>query len=134
LLVIWDRLGVHRARPVQTFLRRHARVHTEFLPPHAPELDPTEGAWGYLKLNPLANHAAGGAHNLALTALEHTWRVARRPSLLRSFIHASRLSLRLTQDVALPGISSSSDPGPGSGRSTGRTLLLRALRRHPGDR
>jgi transposase len=96
LLVIWDRLGVHRARPVKAFLRRHARVHTEFLPPYAPELNPAEGIWGYLKLNPLANHAPNDAQDLALTALAHTRRVAHRPSLLRSFIHASGLPLRLT--------------------------------------
>ncbi len=96
LMVIWDRLGVHRARAVKVFLSRHSRVHTEFLPPYAPELNPAEGVWGYLKLNPLANYAADGAHDLALTALDHTRRIARRPSLLRSFIHASGLPLRLS--------------------------------------
>ena len=96
LIVIWDRLGVHRARPVQAFLLRHPRVHTELLPPYAPELNPVEGVWGYLKRNPLANHAADGADDLARTALGHTRRVAGRPSLLRSFIHASGLPLRLS--------------------------------------
>ena len=70
-------------------------MHTEFLPPYAPELNPVEGVWGYLKLNPLANHAADDAGELARTALGHTRRVARRPALLRSFIHASGLPLRL---------------------------------------
>ena len=83
------------ARLVQDFLRRHPRMHTEFLPPYAPELNPVEGVWGYLKHNPLANHAPDDAEDLARTALGYTRRVARRPSLLRSFIHASGLPLRL---------------------------------------
>jgi len=95
LILVWDRLNVHRARSVQDFLRRHPRLHTHFLPPYAPELNPVEGVWGYLKRNPLANHAADDADELARTALGHTRHVARRPALLRSFIHASGLPLRL---------------------------------------
>jgi hypothetical protein len=96
LVLVWDRLNVHRARLVRDFLRRHPRVHTEFLPPYAPELNPVEGVWGYLKRNPLANHAADNAGDLARTALGHTRHVARRPALLRSFIRASGLPLRLS--------------------------------------
>jgi transposase len=95
LILVWDRLNVHRSALVKALLRRHPRLQTELLPPYAPELNPVEGVWGYLKLNPLANHAAGGALDLARTALGHTRRVARRPSLLRSFIHRSGLPLRL---------------------------------------
>jgi transposase len=96
LILVWDRLNVHRAALVKALLRRHPRLLTELLPPYAPELNPVEGVWSYLKINPLANHAAAGAPDLARTALGHTRRVARRPSLLRSFIHRSRLPLRLT--------------------------------------
>ncbi len=94
LILIWDRLNVHRASSVQALLRRHPRLQTEHLPAYAPELNPVEGVWSYLKLNPLANHAPAGALELARTALGHTRRVARRPSLLRSFVHASGLPLR----------------------------------------
>ena len=94
LILVWDRLNVHRAGSVKALLRRHPRLQTELLPAYAPELNPVEGVWSYLKLNPLANHAPEGALELARTALGHTRRVARRPSLLRSFIHASGLSLR----------------------------------------
>jgi transposase len=95
LILIWDRLNVHRAGLVQALLRRHPRLQTELLPPYAPALNPVEGVWSYLKLNPRANRAAQGALELARTALGHTRRVARRPSLLRSFVHASGLPLRL---------------------------------------
>lgn len=81
MILIWDRLNVHRAGPVKVLERRHPRLHTELLPPYAPELNPVERVWSYLKLNPLANHAAAGAFDLARTALGHTRRVARCPSL-----------------------------------------------------
>jgi transposase len=95
LILIWDRLNVHRSRTVQDYLERHPRMRVELLPPYAPDLNPVENVWGYLKRNPLANHAADDAGSLALTALVHARRLARRPPLLRSFIHATGLPLRL---------------------------------------
>ncbi len=58
LLIVWDRLNTHRAVTVNRWLARHPNVHIEYLPPYAPELNPVEHLWGYLKGNPLANWAA----------------------------------------------------------------------------
>jgi transposase len=51
LLVVWDGLPVHRSQAVKDFLRQGAtqRVHLEQLPGYAPELNPAEGVWNYLK-------------------------------------------------------------------------------------
>ena len=95
LILIWDRLATHRGRPVQDFLRRHPRVHSVLLPPYAPELNPPEYLWGYLKRNPLANLAPVDAHELAQVSARHVHRIARQQDLLRSFIHATGLPLRL---------------------------------------
>lgn len=65
LLIVWDRLGCHRARVVKAFLRKHQRIHTEHFPPYAPELNPAEQLWGYLKMNPLANLAPQNTDELA---------------------------------------------------------------------
>jgi transposase len=96
LVLVWDRLATHRARPVQEFLRRHPRVRTVFLPAYAPELNPPEYFWGYLKRHPLANLAPADAHQLERCAARHTRRIARQQPLLRSFIRASHLPLRLS--------------------------------------
>jgi len=56
LLVIWDGSPIHRGQPVKDFLRTGAtnRLHLEQLPGYAPELNPDEGIWNYLKRVALA--------------------------------------------------------------------------------
>ena len=95
LVLLWDRLPTHRAKLVQEFLCRHPRIHLELFPPYAPELNPMEFFWAYLKGNPLANHAPADAMELAHTAIRHTRVIAGKQSLLRSFLRASELPLRL---------------------------------------
>ena len=60
-------------------------------PPYAPELNPVEILWAYLKRNPLANFAALDAAHLAHVATRHVKRLRRRPELLRSFFDATPL-------------------------------------------
>jgi transposase len=57
LLVLWDGSPIHRGRPVKDFLARGAakRLHLEPLPAYAPELNPDEGIWQYLKRVELRN-------------------------------------------------------------------------------
>ena len=95
LVLIWDRLNAHRAYVVQDFLANHPQVSTEFFPPYAPELNPIEYVWSYLKLNPLANLAFFDLDELATTALRQTRSLQRKPDLLRSFVRHSPLPLRL---------------------------------------
>jgi DDE superfamily endonuclease len=51
LLVIWDGSPIHRCQAIKAFLASPAGqgVHLEQLPPYAPELNPDEGVWNYLK-------------------------------------------------------------------------------------
>lgn len=51
LLVIWDRLNIHRAEEVKTLLScGWARlIHIEEFPAYAPDLNPDEGVWQHLK-------------------------------------------------------------------------------------
>ncbi len=51
LLLIWDRLPAHHGQAVKDFLAGGAaqRIHLEQLPPYAPDLNPDEGIWRYLK-------------------------------------------------------------------------------------
>lgn len=95
VVLVWDRLGVHRSRAVTSFIRRHRRLHVVWLPAYAPELNPVEQVWGYLKHNPLANFAPAEVKQLTATAYRHARRIQRRQDLLRSFIHHARLPLRL---------------------------------------
>jgi transposase len=95
VLLVWDRLNVHKSAAVARLRRRCYRLHVEWLPPYAPELNPVELVWSHLKRNPLANFAPGNANDLATMACRHARRLQRRQDLLRSFIRHGRLSLRL---------------------------------------
>ena len=51
LLVLWDGAPIHRSQVVKEYLAEGAtaRLHLEQFPGYAPELNPTEGIWHYLK-------------------------------------------------------------------------------------
>ena len=57
VLVLWDGAPIHRGQAVQDFLAQGgaARLHLERLPGYAPELNPDEGIWHYLKHVELRN-------------------------------------------------------------------------------
>jgi transposase len=56
LLVIWDGAPIHRGQAVQEFLRTAGqRIWLERLPAYAPDLNPIEGIWHYLKHRELGN-------------------------------------------------------------------------------
>lgn len=63
LLIIWDGLPAHRGHTVRNFLRQGAaqRIHLERLPGYAPDLNPDEGIWRYLKQVEMRNRCC---HNL----------------------------------------------------------------------
>jgi len=94
-IVVWDRLQVHRAKKVQAFVAANEPLRTVFLPPYAPELNPVEYLWSYLKLNPLANLAFFEIAELAHAARRSARSIQHDQILLRSFVEHSPLSLRL---------------------------------------
>ncbi|WP_162932157.1 transposase [Solimonas sp. K1W22B-7] len=95
LVMVWDRSQTHRARSVRRFLDQSPNLQTEFLPAYAPELNPVEYIWAWLKTNPLANLACHDLETLTLNARHHARRLQHRQDLLRSFIEHSPLPLRL---------------------------------------
>lgn len=93
MIILWDRLQAHRAVAVRLWLRKHPVIHTDFFPPYAPELNPVEPLWAYLKGNPLSNWAPKDLRELAATTRYHTGRLRKNRSLLRSFLRATPLFL-----------------------------------------
>jgi transposase len=57
LLIMWDGASIHRAQAIKDFLSAGAaqRIHLERLPGYAPDLNPDEGIWSYLKYRELKN-------------------------------------------------------------------------------
>lgn len=94
-IVILDRLPAHRSKRVRALLVATPALDMELLPPYAPELNPVEYLWSFLKLNPLANRPFFDLDTLADTARAHTRSLQHDQKLLRSFLAHSPLSLRL---------------------------------------
>lgn len=95
IVLLWDRFNPHRSARIRLFLSRTPRLHIVFFPPYAPELNPTENFWSYLKTNPLANAALPDLSSLLLKTRHHSRSIQRTAPLLRSFVQHSPLSLRL---------------------------------------
>lgn len=88
LLVIWDGSPIHRSQVIKDYLSAGAakRIHLERLPGYAPDLNPTEWVWSFLKVADLANVACD--HLAELDALLHKAkkRLQRKHDLIQLFI------------------------------------------------
>jgi transposase len=93
LLVIWDRLNAHRAKPVLAFVAAHPDDYAvEWLPPYAPELNPEELCNGAVKRDML-NAVPSSVDELHRSARRSFRRIGRRPDLLHSFFHHASLGV-----------------------------------------
>jgi transposase len=95
VILLWDRFQAHRARIVDAYIAKKRSWRSEFLPPYAPELNPVENLWNYLKTNSMANEAVYDLGILTKTARRHGRTLQRRQPLLRSFMKHTPLFLRL---------------------------------------
>ena len=93
VVLVWDRLQAHRAGRVQTYIQNLPRLQVHFFPPYAPELNPVENVWGYLKTNPLSNWPFFDVASLAKATNSCARCLQKNPSLLRAFSQHSPLSL-----------------------------------------
>jgi transposase len=86
LLLIWDGAPIHRGQPVKDFLRKGAahRPHLEQLPGYAPELNPVEGVWNYLKRVELGNVCCPDLPALSLAIRRATERLRHKRHVLRA--------------------------------------------------
>jgi transposase len=66
------------------------------LPPYAPELNPVEFVWSWLKYSRLNNFAPRDAAQLDERIVAELTAIRDDQELLLSFVHASELPLRLT--------------------------------------
>lgn len=95
IIVLWDHLPTHRSRMLRRWLRKCRRLHLEYFPGYAPELNPIEYGWAYLKGPSLANYCPPDGDALHEHVVAAADGVAKQQSLLRGFIKASKLPIRL---------------------------------------
>lgn len=94
LLVLWDGLAAHRSRLVRAFVDTlKGAIQLERLPAYAPELNPVEYIWGYLKQHALANFCAHDLAQLSEAARQKLRSMQRRTTLVTAFWRQAELPL-----------------------------------------
>ena len=97
VIAIWDGGAMHRGGPINELITEFAgQLEFEPLPPHAPELDPVEQVWTWLKYSRLCNFAPANALELDGRVFQELDAIRDDQELLRSFFHASDLPLPRT--------------------------------------
>lgn len=86
LTVIWDGAPIHRSQVVKDFLREGAakRLHLEQLPGYAPDLNPDEGIWNYLKRVELGNVCCVDLAALTEQVRRAAHRLRQKPEIIRA--------------------------------------------------
>jgi transposase len=92
LLIIWDRLQAHRAKLVRQHVEaQRGAIALEYLPAYAPELNPVECVWGYLKHHAMPNYRAADFGDLKHRARRNLRSMQRRSKLVRAFWQQAEL-------------------------------------------
>jgi transposase len=92
LLIIWDSLNAHRSKLLRDFVdSQNGWLQIEYLPTYAPELNPAEHIWGYLKKHELPNLCPASFLELSASARNALRRMRRRPRLIAAFWHQAEL-------------------------------------------
>jgi transposase len=93
ITLLWDQIPIHCGRPVTAYLARHRKLVVEPFPPSAPELNPVDNVWSYVKYNRLPNYTPPHLPELPERITMEYCRLQRRPDLLRAFFNHTGLSL-----------------------------------------
>lgn len=86
LLIIWDGLKAHRSKLVREYVDGlEGKIALAFLPPYAPDLNPVEYLWAWLKRHALANYCPNSISELSHTARGKLKSAQRRKTLITAF-------------------------------------------------
>jgi transposase len=89
--LIWDCNIIHWADVVLQYLNTAPEIVNNFFPPYAPELNPVDRMWFYLKYDRLPNYTPETRAELRRTVESEMQRLQKQPDLLRSFIRQSEV-------------------------------------------
>jgi len=91
VVVVWDRGGNHKGPLIRAFLARNRRLRLELLPPWAPDYNPVEAVWSWLKYGELANFVPAGTDELDDEVIDRLVGLKFDPDLLRALWDRSKL-------------------------------------------
>ena len=93
LLIIWDGAAIHRSRKVGAWLQEQSgHFAVARLPPYAPELNPVEAIWGYLKTHEIANLCLNTIGEVGQFARNRLKSMQRKSNLIAAFWKQAELA------------------------------------------
>ena len=93
IILVIDRWSVHRSGARRLLRRFPCRIHIEWLPAYAPELNPDEQVWKHAKYDDLANYIPDDIRALGRAIRRSIRRSRGQQPLLRSFFQHAKLGL-----------------------------------------
>jgi transposase len=86
IVVIWDGSPIHRGHELKAFLKGRAakRLQLEQLPGYAPDLNPDEGIWNYLKRVELGNVCCANLDQLHQELIRARERLRHKKEIIKS--------------------------------------------------
>jgi putative transposase len=90
--ITWDSVRIHLAEPVRNYLSTTGDIVTETFPPNAPNLNPVDSVWSYIKYARLPNYTPYDLFELRRKLTTELRRLQRHPDLLFSFISRTGLN------------------------------------------
>ncbi|EQD72394.1 Transposase [mine drainage metagenome] len=90
VIVVWDNASIHDRKSLTDLLRKYPRLHLEYLPAYAPQLNPVEAAWHAAKL-PLANGRPEDIYDLGHALLSSLHKTGGSQATLRGCVLQSEL-------------------------------------------
>ena len=103
VVVIWDGGNNHKGPVIRAFLKRNRRLTLVRLPAYAPDLNPVEVVWSWLKWGRLANFVPDDLTELDDWAVEYLVQLKFDPKLLRALWDRSELSFPAPR-IKQPGL------------------------------
>lgn len=91
VIAVWDHGGNHKGPIIRDFLAGHRRLRLEMLPPWAPDYNPAEAVWSWLKYGELANFTPEGIDPLGDEVIDRLVELKFDPELLRALWERSKL-------------------------------------------
>lgn len=91
VIVVWDRGGNHKGPVIRKFLSKNRRLRLEMLPPWAPDHNPAEAVWSWLKYGELANFTPEGVDPLNDAVIDRLVELKFDPELLPALWDRSKL-------------------------------------------
>ena len=91
VVVVWDGGGNHKGPAIRELLRRNKRLTLERLPAYAPDLNPVEAVWSWLKYGQLANYVPAGIPELDAEVMDRLVELKFDSELMRALWDGSDL-------------------------------------------